>query len=151
MRELDLDKIEARVRRGMPSVPGAEMLAMVAEIRRLRAENKAQNGRLTERIEALRRSATSQLDALRTELNELRAAQNRVFADVDADYARQLCEAMDERYEPENRDEWPRTFAEMLPYVKARSDAWRDLLARIEEVDPDWLQRWRARLHHPEI
>jgi hypothetical protein len=66
--------------------------------------------------------------------------------EIDQEYARLLCEALGEEYEPRNRDEWRRSFAEMLPYVKARSDAWRVLLARIEEIDPGWLNQWRATL-----
>jgi DNA-binding transcriptional MerR regulator len=65
---------------------------------------------------------------------------------LDREHAKQLAQALGERYEPSNRDEWERSFAEMLPLVKSRSDAWRSLLARIEEVDPAWLEQWRARV-----
>lgn len=67
-------------------------------------------------------------------------------AEIDQVHARLLCEALGEEYEPRNRDEWRRTFAEMLPLVKARSDAWRTLLTRVEEADPEWLAAWRAAL-----
>lgn len=57
---------------------------------------------------------------------------------------RQLCEALDMPYESEDGHGMRAfTYDEALRTVKARSDAWRVLLGRIEEVDPKWLDQWR--------
>lgn len=125
----------------------APLLARVSE---LEQENERLNRRLSPgQGEGYANEVERQrvvIDGLMAAAGDYKARAERAEAALDRmdkQHARVICEALGEQYEPNNRDEWERSFEEMLPYVKARSDAWRALLARIEVVDPEWLDEWR--------
>lgn len=82
----------------------------------------------------------------------IRCDQHQTIAVRHANAARlaELCEALgepletppDHRMEPPYRMTWPRA----LSHVRARSDAWRQLLEHMAVADPGWLNQWRSGL-----
>lgn len=82
----------------------------------------------------------------------IRCDQHQTIPVRHANAARlaELCEALgelletpsDNPREPPYRMTWPRALA----HVRARSDAWRQLLEHMQTADPAWLDQWRSGL-----